>query len=78
MPELALLLAVWRGHRWASGVLGGSFLLVALAAIFVIVTDRWAWTADLLIGGWGAVLGAWALVLFRSPALRAYQEHQRT
>jgi hypothetical protein len=77
VPELALLYAIWRGQRWASFLLGGSFALVTLVALGVLVLDVWPWSADVPIGLWGAVLAAWSYVLFRSSALAAYQQHQR-
>jgi hypothetical protein len=69
---------IWRGHRWASVALAGCFGLVGVMALVVVVTDRWAWSADAIICTWAAILGAWAVVLVRSPALQAYQLHQRT
>ena len=77
VPGVALVFFIWRGQRWASLVLAAIFVLNTLLAVRVLVVDLWPWPADVLIGIEGAAYAASATVLFRSAALRAYQEHQR-
>ena len=77
VPGVALLYFLWRGQRWASLALGAIFVLLATLAARVILVDLWPWPADAVIGLEGVAYGAWSVVLFRSPALRAYQQHQR-
>ena len=73
---VALGVAVFRGHRWARGVL----IVLCLAGCALAARFIWAQSmpkiALYLIGAQGAFYGAVGLLLWFSPSVKAFVDYQ--